>query len=132
MTGVRVTHHIDRLAADMASIPPRAIKDMRDTVREGIRVGNVVARDFARQSAGAHGKLYPRAFSSQMHPIRGGFGSHLISGEYGPDATKPQGNMSFEFGSRKQKPHLDLARSADLMGPALAGEVRRLPERWFW
>jgi hypothetical protein len=116
----------------MADIPARAKIDMRSTVREGIKVGNSLAKDFAKSSAGAHGKRYPNAFSTEMRPTFSGFGTSIISGEYGPDIAKPQGGMSFEFGSRNQKPHLDLARSADIVGPALAGEVRRLPDRWFW
>lgn len=132
MARIRVTHGIGRLAADMADIPARARVDMRATVREGIRVGNTVARDFAKQSAGKHGKHYHRAFSTEMRRDFTGFGVSIMSGEYGPDIAKPQGGMSFEFGSRNQKPHLDLARSADIMGPSLAGEVRRLPDRWFW
>lgn len=129
---IKVTHGIDDLASDLAKIPTEATKDMIGVVREGVKTGNAVARDFARESSGAHGKHYPKSFSAEMHGVRGGFGAYLISGEYGPDASKRQGNMSFEFGSRNQKPHLDLARSADIVGPAFAGEVRRLPDRWFW
>lgn len=132
MARVRVTHTIGVLAADMANIPARAKVDMRATVREGIKVGNAVAKDNAKRSAGSHGKHYHRAFSTEMRPTFSGFGTSIISGEYGPDISRPQGGMSFEFGSRNQKPHLDLARSADVIGPAFAGEVRRLPDRWFW
>jgi hypothetical protein len=132
MAGIRVKHSIGRLAADMADIPPRALKDMRATVRDGLRVGNSLAKDFARESAGRHGKHYPKAFTTEMHGIVSFGGVNGISGEYGPDVARPQGGMSFETGSRNQKPHLDLARSADIIGPALAGEVRRLPDRWFW
>lgn len=132
MARVRVRHHIDLLAEDMAGIPVRARKDMRATVREGVKVGNSLAVDFAKRSEGSHGKWYHRAFSTEMRPTFEGFGTAIISGEYGPDISKPQGGMSFEFGSRNQKPHLDLARSADIIGPAFAGEVSRLPDRWFW
>lgn len=131
MAGVRVEHSIGRLAADMADIPARARVDMRAAVREGIRVGNTVAKDFAKRSAGSHGKHYPNAFTAEMNTGGGLFGN-VISGEYGPDIAMPQGGMSFEFGSRNQKPHLDLARSADLVGPAFAQEVGRLPDGWFW
>jgi hypothetical protein len=127
-----VIHGIDDLASDMAAIPAKALKDMRSTVREGIKVGNTVAKDFARESSGSHGKLYPRSFSAEMHGVVSFGGTNGISGEYGPDAAKPQGGMSFEFGSRNQKPHLDLARSADLIGPSFAQEVRNLPDGWFW
>lgn len=133
MARVRVTHSIGRLAADMADIPPRAKVDMRNTVREGLKVGNSLAKDFAKESAGSHGKLYHRAFTTEMHGALSSLtGGALFSGEYGPDASRPQGGMSFEYGSRNQKPHLDLNRSADIIGPALAGEVRRLPDKWFW
>lgn len=132
MAAVRVRHDIGRLAADMADIPARARVDMRATVREGIKVGNSLARDFAARSEGAHGKHYHKAFTTEMRPTFEGFGSVIFSGEYGPDIARPQGGMSFEFGSRNQKPHLDLARSADTIGPAFAGEVSRLPDRWFW
>jgi hypothetical protein len=66
--------------------------------------------------------------------MRGDLGlfGNTVSGEYGPDAAMPQGGMSFEFGSRNQKPHLDLAKSADVIGPALAQEVRGLADQWFW
>ena len=130
MAQVRVRHDIGRLAADMANIPPRARVDMRATVREGLKVGNSLAKDFAKQSSGRHGKHYPKAFTTEMRRDLGLFGN-VISGEYGPDIDRDQGGMSFEFGSRNQKPHLDLARSADIIGPAFAGEVRRLPSRWF-
>lgn len=132
MARVTVHHTIGRLAADMADIPARAKVDMRATVRDGIKVGNSLAKDFARESAGAHGKHYHKAFTTEMRRDFAGFGTAIISGEYGPDIARPQGGMSFEFGSRNQKPHLGLARSADFVGPAFAGEVRRLPSRWFW
>lgn len=131
MAGIRVSHSIGDLAKDMAEIPARAIVDMRNTVRNGIKVGNAVAKDNAKRSAGRAGKLYHKAFTAEMNAGLGLFGN-TISGEYGPDRSRDQGGMSFEFGSRNQKPHLDLARSADLIGPAFAKEVRDLPDRWFW
>lgn len=132
MARIRVVHGIDDLASDMAGIARGARRDMVKVVREGIRVGNDVAKGYARQSAGAHGKHYHRAFSSEMHGIVEFGGSAGISGEYGPDAAMPQGGMQFERGSRNSPPHNDLAKSADLIGPAFGHEVARLPEKWFW
>lgn len=129
---IRVLNHLDDLADDTRAIATGATRDMVKVVRDGIRTGNTVARDNARRSSGAHGKHYPRAFSAEMHGIVSFGGVNGISGEYGPDAAKPQGGMSFERGSRNQAPHNDLAKSADLIGPAFLGEVRRLPDRWFW
>lgn len=129
---LKVTHTLDDLERDMKHIPVMAVRDMAKCVKEGARVGNSVARDFARESAGKHGKHYPKSFSSEYLGVSGGFGAYAFTAEYGPDASKRQGNMEFEFGSRNQKPHLDLARSADIIGPAFVGEVRRLPDKWFW
>ena len=126
---VHVIGSLSDLAADCAGIVRRVPGDLTKTVREGAKVGNVVARDLARVSAGSHGKHYPKAFSSEV-TVRGLFG--MYAAEYGPDASKPQGGMSFENGSRNQPPHNDLAKSADLMGPALLGETHRLTGEWFW
>ena len=126
---IRVYGGVSDLARDLNKIVRAVPVDMRKTVAEGVRVGNVVARDNARQSSGAHGVHYPKAFSSEMKV--NGLGG-LYAGEYGPDSSKPQGGMSFENGSRNQPPHNDLAKSADLMGPALHGEAKRLLDRWFW
>lgn len=128
---IHVTHHIDDLADDLRAIAIKAPSDLKGCVRTGIKVGNTVAKDNAKRSAGTHGKYYHRAFTTQMNAGGGLFGS-TYSGEYGPNPGMPQGGMSFEFGSRNQKPHLDLAKSADLVGPALAGEVRDKIDSWFW
>lgn len=130
---ISVTHDIGDLSDDMRAIARGAPRDMVGVVKEGLRVGNRVARDNARQTAGQHGKHYYKAFTWEMHR-RGGFfgGVSVYSGEYGPDISRPQGGMSFEGGSRNQPPHNDLAKSADLIGPSFAQEVGRLPDKWFW
>lgn len=127
---IKVTHDIDDFASDLARIPSMVVRDMRAVVRQATITGNTVARDNARRSAGAHGKLYPRSFTWETRASL--FGGASFTGEYGPDVSRPQGGMSFEFGSRNQPPHLDLARSADLIGPAFAQEVRGAMDDWFW
>ena len=129
---IRVHHDLDDLEADFRTIARRAPQEFRGVVRDGLRAGNMLAKESARETAGRHGKHYHRAFTTEMRKPYASVDSIVHSGEYGPDISRPQGGMSFERGSRNQKPHLDLARSADLVGPALAGEVRRLPDRWFW
>lgn len=128
---MKIHHNLGALAADMVEIVREAPGDMRAAVRDGVRIGNTLAKDNARRTAGKHGRRYPSAFSSEMRPILRGFGARIIQGEYGPDASKAQGGMSFEGGSRNQKPHRDLAKSADIIGPALAHEVSKLPDKWF-
>lgn len=129
---IRVTHTLDDFERDQRELVTRSRRDMRAVVRDGLRAGNAVAKDNAKRSAGRHGKHYHRAFSWEMHTSLFGAGAATISGEYGPDIAKPQGDMSFERGSRNQPPHLDLARSADLIGASYAQEARALPDRWFW
>lgn len=128
---VRVHHTLGDLSADMMNIARTAQRDMASTVRQAGIVGNTVAKDNARRTSGRHGKLYPRSFTWEMSSFHG-FGASVFAVQYGPDASRPQGNMEFEWGNHQYGPHLDLNRSADLMGPALAGEVRRLPDKWFW
>jgi len=120
---VTVTHSIGDLAADLAQIPPVAVKDMAAVVRKNAREGNKIAKAFAKESAGVHGKHYHKRFSAEM--------LSALSWEYGPEG-RPQGEMSFEYGSRNQPPHLDLAKSADLIGPAFAKDVGDKIDRWFW
>lgn len=129
---IRVTHSIDDLADDMRGIAVRSPGDMKDVVRQGIKAGNMVAKDLARESSRKHAKLYPGTFTANMYRGGGLFGN-TYSGEYGPE-PRGQGNLAgiLENGSRNNPPHLNLARSADLIGPSFAQEVRALPDKWFW
>lgn len=127
---VRVIGGVGDLAKDCRTIVKKVPGDLRKTVRKGAQVGNTVARDYARASSGKHARLYPRSFSSEMkvHGLGG-----LYAAEYGP-VPGGQGSLApiLENGSINNPAHNNLARSADLMGPALAGEVRQLPAGWFW
>ena len=129
---VRVQHDIDDLANDLAAIPPKMYREGRKIVTDGARVGASLARDNARRTAGKHGKHYPKSITADRGRAFAGFGGGEIAAEYGPDSGRPQGGMSFEFGSRNQPPHLDLAKSADVIGPAFYGEVRRMVDGLFW
>lgn len=129
---VAVTSTLENLEKDFRTIARQAPAKFRGVVREGVKTGNQVAKDLARQSEGSHGKYYHRAFTWEMSSGFSGFGSDIYSGVYGPDAAFPQGGMSFEWGSRNQKPHLDLNKSADLIGPSFAQEVRDAAGSLFW
>ena len=133
MAGVRVKHSIGRLAADMADIPPRAAKEMQGLIREGVKTGNSLAKDFARETSGRHAKRYPGTFTTSVNRPTHLVGASFYSGEYGPEA-RGQGLLApiLENGSRNNKPHFNLARSADMVGPGLAGEVGRMIDGLFW
>lgn len=132
MVSIRVTNHLDDLTRDMAAIPAAVPKRLVGIVRDGANAGASLARDFARESAGKHGKHYPKAITAEVRKPFAGFGAGVYSAEYGPDAARKQGGMSFEWGSRNQPPHLDLNKSADIIGPALDGEVRNMLRELFW
>lgn len=125
---VNITHSIGDLAADLAEIPVRATTELARVVRKNAEAGNRIARDFASQQHTMHGPSdihYPKAFSAEL--------CTAMSWEYGPDISKPQGGMKFEWGEGRQSaPHLDLNRSADIIGPKMADDVRDVLDRLFW
>lgn len=129
---LRVDHRdITWLAVDQTEIATGAGRDVVRTIREGIRVGGLLARDNAKRSAGKHGKWYPAAITWEMRSAFHGAAASAYQGEYGPDISKRQGEMSFEHGSRNQPPHNDLAKSADVIGPAFQREIGELVDGWF-
>ncbi|MGZ5422634.1 MAG: hypothetical protein ACXWDF_10720 [Aeromicrobium sp.] len=123
----RIYHSLDELERDMRTVTttfkPRMAEQVRDVALDGNRAG----RRSARRTAGAHGKHYFKAFGvERLTPL---------SYEWGPDAEHPggQGGMSFERGSRNQKPHHDIAHAADVHGaPDLARRANRVLDRLFW
>ena len=115
---------MDDLFDDMRAVPVNFVRKGAGVVRSNARLGNGRAKAFAKESAGAHGKHYHKAFTAEA--------LSALSWEYGPDAGQPQGGMSFEFGSRNQPPHLDLARSLDIQGPQFRKDVSALLDGLFW
>ena len=124
MTAIRLHGDLSDLTADLREIATTTKPKLQRVVDYNAREGNKIAQAFAKESAGSHGVHYPKAFSAErIAPLEN---------EYGPDSSKPQGDMSFEFGSRNQKPHLDLARSADVIAPRLERDVAKLAADLFW
>lgn len=129
---VKVRHRIDRLAATLEHAAVEAPMAFQRIVHDNAKDGRDVAKVFARESAGEHGKLYHRAITMGRAETSGfepAFAAPGLAWEFGPEAAKKQGGMSFEWGSRKQKPHLDLNRAADIIGPEMGRDVVRLAAR---
>ena len=124
MSSIRVVHSIGDLADDLADIADRSRRELPVVVEHLADDGLRIATASARRQSGRHGKHYPKAFSKSR--------VGRLSWEYGPDASKPQGGMSFERGSVNQPPHNDLAKSADAIGPVFPEEVGRRVDGWFW
>lgn len=101
----------------------RAPREMGDAVEASAKDGRDAAKTFARRTAGAHGKHFHKSMTAEQLAPR--------VWEYGPDSAMPQGGMNFEEGPGPQtRPHRSLARSADIVGPALARDVQRLAAKW--
>lgn len=133
---VTVTHTLRDFEDDQRAVARRADRDMKACVRDGARAGNEIAKAYAREKnpPGSHSRLYPGTFAAA--PVRSfsGFGGSAYSAEYGPLA-RGQGILApiLENGDRSENaPQMNLARSADRIGPSFAQEVRRLPDGWFW
>lgn len=119
---IRVEHSIGDLAADAAKIPVRAKRGMVDVVRTNVRQGNTLARRFAREKAGPHGKNYYKRITSEM--------TGPLEGEYGP--TGDVAGKAVGAGWRNGPPNTDLARSADVQGPQLAKDAGDVLDGLFW
>lgn len=105
------------LSRDLGKIGARATWSMIGVYREA---GDILTRDWqanARVTSGEHGKHYPDSIDSSLRV------STDIVVEVGPNPAKPQGGMSFEYGSAKQPPHLDGQKAADKLGPVLGTMV---------
>lgn len=129
--GVRVVHTIGDLESDFRKMAAQAPIELRKVVRKNAIEGNRLAKSYAKASAGKHGKHYHRAFTWEMDSYYG-FGGGNITAEYGPQIDRPQGGMSFEHGSRNQKPHLDLNRSADVIAWQFGPNVLYAAHNLFW
>lgn len=126
MVGVRLRVHstVGYLASDLEHIAGRVKPEMRGIVREGIKAGEKAGKAFARRSSGSHGPHYIDAITSEM--------TGPLEGEWGPDVSKPQGDMSWERGSVNQPPHNDMAKAADVIAPKFHEKVERAVNGWFW
>lgn len=112
---IDISHSLDRLLADYEGASRRLAEGLDDAVKSAAREGNAIAKEYARKSAGAHGRKYPGTFRA----ARLGAADFV----YGPTGTE-QGDMSFEGGSRNQPPHNDLAKSQDRIRQGFVASVR--------
>lgn len=118
---VHVSHGIDDLASDLADIAARVKPDMRGVVNESRRSAERLAKGFAREKAGPHGKDYYKRISSEM--------TGLLSAEIGPDGVPKTNFVGAGF---RHGINTDLPRTADIVGPEMARNVRNKVGDWFW
>lgn len=119
MASIRVTHSIGDLSADLARIATETRPRMRGVVRDGLKVGTALARGYAKEQVGPHGKHLYKRINSNMDRGLGLFGN-TISGEYGFDGIP---KSDFVGGGFRHGINTDLPRSADIVGPAFLRSV---------
>lgn len=128
---ITVTSTLGDLAADLRTIAAKAEPTLAKVVRKDAIEGNRIARAFASEQHTMHSAIdvpYQESFSAEAHGP--------LSWVYGPtDNGVPHGGSQatgYELGSRKQRPHLDLARSQDIIGPKFASDVLDAADGLFW
>ena len=108
------------LVADFDAAPGKIARAARSVVEQTAIELRDEWRANARVTAGAHGKHYPKSIDYRM----GGLTS--VYADVEPDESKPQGGMSFEFGSVNQPPHLDGQRALDTIAPRFARRIESI------
>lgn len=116
---LKVTHTLDDLETDLKGIAAKSRTQLRGDVRDGIKVGKDLSRGFAKAKAGPHGKNFYKRINAEMNRGLGLFGN-TISGEFGPDGSPKSEFVGAGFRSGTNN---DLARAADIVGPALLRSV---------
>jgi hypothetical protein len=131
MAVVRVQHTIGDLAADLSRIPVTFNAKAPKVVAKVAREGNRIAKGFAQDQHTMNSSIdvpYHKSFTAEQ------LGPTLW--EYGPidDGIKHGGSQAtgYEFGSRNQPAHLDLARSRDIVSYRLGEAAESLIDRLFW
>lgn len=107
------------VVASLGQIAPHIYRRLTSVVEEAAIDVRDAWRENATETAGAHGKHYPRSIQYNMSS-RAALGD-AIEATIRPDGRFRQGGMSFEFGSSNQPPHLDGQRALD----SLAHQVER-------
>lgn len=95
---------LPQLADALSAAGSGVAAEMEPVVRTAGRELRDAARLLARVTAGRHGRRYPASITDEVLMQNG-----AIYAEVGPDTEKPQGGMSFEYGSAHQAPHNDMA-----------------------
>ncbi len=118
---VHVTSTIGDLADDLRAAEFIGKKELPKVVRKNLREGVAQAKVFARQSAGPHGKNYYKRISGEM--------TGPLSAELGPAGSPKTEFVGVGF---RHGTNLDLPRTADIIGPQMAGDVDDVVDKMFW
>lgn len=107
----RLSAQLGKSQLRLASRAPAVLMEVGLELQEAWRAN-------ATETAGAHGKWYPRSIKAKP--------AGPLAVEVGPSPGMRQGGMSFEFGSVNQPPHLDGQRALDATLPSLQAKAEAL------
>lgn len=128
---VRVTETLGDLERDCRAVAARPKADLPRVVARNAKRGNEIARTFASQQHTMNSDVdlpYSESFSAEeINPLAWAYGPVDNGVKHGGGQAR-----GYEYGSRNQKPHLDLARSRDIIGPDFADDVADTAAGWFW
>jgi hypothetical protein len=119
--GVRVVHSVGDLERDLRAAAAIGKTELPQVVRKNLREGIARAKVFARASAGPHGEAYYKRISGEM--------TGPLSAEFGPSGSPKTEFVGVGF---RHGHNLDLPRTADIIGPQMAGDVGDVVDRMFW
>lgn len=113
-----VASEIEREAREVAVEAYPVAKKMADKLQRDWRRN-------ARQTAGKHGKHYPRAITSEQR-----YSTDGPDWEIGPDSSMPQGGMGrgFEWGSVHQPPHHDMTQAMTTLEPLFEAAAKKIAD----
>lgn len=111
------------LEQDLREAPLRVQRKLPPVVDHGALNIKNDWRDSATQTAGTHGKHYPRSIDYESAWVSGGY-----EAEIGPRTDRTQGHMGtgFEYGSVNQPPHMDGNKAAEAEAPRFEKAVADL------
>lgn len=113
-----ITSNALQVAAEFAAIDKLSFVAVTKAVQSTAEELRDQWRENAAQSSGAHGPHYPASINYKMKPAL-----TAIVAEIEPTSGMPQADMSWEFGSVNQPPHLDGQRALDQVGPSLPRRI---------
>ena len=116
---VRMTSTLPDWIATLEIAATQAKALLPHVVAENAKDGRDAAKIFARRAGGPHGQhYYKRIEAEQLAPM---------AWEYGPSNVIGTNYIGAGFRHGRNR---DLARSADIVGPAMARDVSRLAAKW--
>ena len=120
MATIHCDQTLSNTIGDLVAMPAKVVTEGSAIVARNVKAGNSLARKFAQELSGPHGKNYFKRISSEM--------LGALEGEWGPHA----GGVPVGGGWRHGSPNTELERSQDIIGPRFLKDVDSMVDGLFW